>query len=939
MNQPASSGSSGAAVGSFPLPRLPSAGRVWSRTVDVLSVLTLLFTLDQLTILLGDFWLLESVHLASVFWTNFEMGAWLYVLTLAMYAGAVVVPAFVHDLGSAGRAWLIKPGVLFATVVAYWASLEYQHFLFGVQEISFNEADPVFGKDLGFYVFELPYMWTIWWYVSGAFLVFLLASVAAAHVSTRGKSHPDAGNTAINLLGRLATGPARLGVLLTGLMLAIALFLGRYGLLTADNVASSVHVGAEYIDVTGLFSTLNYLNLTALLALAVTVVLVSLLRHWNGLATGRAPKQAPWLARHAAYLLLGIVGFDFMFRGLIEVRDQFAVQPNEPVIQLEYIKRHVAATRRAAGLENVERIEYRPNGPGAPLPDPEVLINSAALRNAPLWPGFVSQLERLLDPQHAQRILQTGGDSVIYGPTMDQFQQEQKLRTYYRFEGVDNVRYTIDGEQRLLVSGVRELPMHAAEPWLSYFGQRFVLYTHGFGLAAAPAYEVTEEGGVNFISREIPAVTTAAPLKVDNERVYYGEGAATMSFSNVDQMKELDFPSAQGRSEIWLPEGETTSVPLDSIWKRLGIGWRSGHPIELVFSDLIKDTTRVHFYREPLRRLERIAPFLYFDTNPYAVAADGRIVWMVNAMTTSNDYPYALHGELGDKADQRSKYSHPTRFVNYIEDSVKATVDAYTGQVTFYQMNNSPVVATWAAAYPGLFTPISQMPVALRDQITYPLQFFHFQFDDVYILYHMEDPMYFFNLEDMWDDVDEVLGPVLADGKAITFSVEPYQLILNTGGFLPKSERKTQYTMLAAFTPEVARNLRAIPLVYQDWPDYGKLAVLEIPKGMYVMGTEQADSAIDQDPEISQQFALWTRRGMEVIRGHTITIPFENEVMYVEPIFLRSSQNPVSQLKRVVVVFREQVAMAPTLQAALNDVLNKIGGDAKTLAQAPGRPK
>ena len=246
---------------------------------------------------------------------------------------------------------------------------------------------------------------------------------------------------------------------------------------------------------------------------------------------------------------------------------------------------------------------------------------------------------------------------------------------------------------------------------------------------------------------------------MENPRVYYGEGSATMAFSNVDRMKELDYPTAQDRAETVLPAGAPIGVPVDSLVKRLVFGWRSGKFFELVFSDLIQDTTRVHYYRTPLERIDRVAPFLFLDSNPYAVAVDGGIQWIVNAMTTTDRYPYSFPEELGDKSDERSAFPRPERLVNYIEDSVKATVDAYTGRIHFYKIRNSPIVDAWSKIYPGLFLPAAQMPAGVARQLTYPTQLFHIQFDDLYIYYHMKDPMYFFNMEDMWDDGDEVLGP------------------------------------------------------------------------------------------------------------------------------------------------------------------------------------
>ena len=216
------------------------------------------------------------------------------------------------------------------------------------------------------------------------------------------------------------------------------------------------------------------------------------------------------------------------------------------------------------------------------------------------------------------------------------------------------------------------------------------------------------------MSYDIPSKVKYAEFDVKEPRVYYGEGSATMAFSNVHGMKELDYPTDQDRAEIYLPETEKTGVHIDSLWKRIVFGWRSGKFWELVFSDLITNETRAHYIRTPVDRLARIAPFLFYDSNPYAVAVDGRIVWLVNAMTTSDRYPYSLIEELGDKSDERSPFPRPTRWVNYIEDSVKGTVDAATGKITFYKIKDGPVVRAYEKIYPGLFTPADKMPEGVR---------------------------------------------------------------------------------------------------------------------------------------------------------------------------------------------------------------------------------
>jgi len=925
MSQDTLAGSGAAHWSAVGLPYLPSPARLWTRAFVLGLALVVLYSLDRLSVLLGDYWLLQALEVESVFWTNFRVGAWLWLIGFLVFMAAAVLPVLTLDIGRVRKSALIVPGVATAAVAAMALSSHFDAFLLGSQDVAFERTDPVFGRDLGFYVFDLPYIWVVFTFAVLAAKTNLIFALICSAIQVReDRGNGWASRTMPERIGLLATFPVRLGVLVAGVLASVGLWLGRYELLLKDNKDSSVYVGADYVDVTGLLSNLNYIYLSILVVLGIAGIVFVVLTRWHQQAGGRSDREQGTSLRPFGLALLGLVLLDFAFKAGVELRDAVFVKPNEPVIQLDYIGAHIAATREGARLEGVERKSYLPGRPGDPLPPMELLLDSPAMRNMPLWPGFSSYLERLLDPQHADRVLLTEGDPMVYGPTLEHFQQKQKLRAYYRMIGVDFTRYDIDGEQRMVVSSVRELPLYEPQPWLGYFGQRYMLFTHGFGMVMAPASEVSSDGGPAFVSYNIPGQYQWPEIALENERIYYGEGSATMAFSNVDRMQELDYPTEQDRAEIVLDETETTAVAVDSIWKRLVFGWQSGRMVEFLFSDLITEQTRVHFYRRPIERLERIAPFLFFDSNPYAVSADGRIQWMVNAMTTSDRFPYARYGELGDKSDQRSPFPVKHRWINYVEDSVKAVVDAYSGAVSLYRLGDDPIIETWAQVYPELFKDISEMPNALKSQLTYPIQLFHYQFDDLWIYYHMNDPMYFFNLEDMWDDGDEVLGPIIDDGKSIRFSIEPYPLILETGGLLPASGRDTQYASLMLFTPEKALNLRGIPIVYQDWPDYGRRTVLEVPKGTYVLGPEQADSLIDQDPEISSRFALWNRRGMDIIRGHTFMLPYSDEVVYIEPIFLRSRQNAVTQLHKVAVVFRERVAMADTVEQALSSIYEQI---------------
>ncbi|MFC1765953.1 UPF0182 family protein [Planctomycetota bacterium] len=926
------------------IPRALSASFLWSRVLTVAWIVLAIYLFDQLTHLFLNKWLLESLGHVAVFWTNFRMGAWLYVIGMLAYGGAIIVPAYLHPLPGWGRRLALQIGITVGLMGGYWLALNYHDYLFCVGE-SFGETDPVFGKDLSFYIFSLPALWVTWYALLYLGLCAVASSLCCAFASRVDTVEPPEEMSRFALffylIGTRVTMATTVFCWLVG---ATGIWLSRYSLLIRDNYDSSIYNGAEYIDVVGFFSTLNYLNFSTLVFLGMPINTILVLRYFrrvverNPLPKGRRELLMTYNQAPMRLMVGGMLLADFAFKGIVTIRDVVAVRPNEPVIQLPYIQRHVDATRKGYLLDQVETVDFVPKDPGDPLPDLATFLDDPAIKNAPLWPGFTSYLERLIDPQHAERVLQTGS-SMIYGPSLETVKQQQQLRLYYDFLGVDAVRYRIDGKLKMLMSAVREAPLWEPEPWLHFWGQRFMLFTHGYGLVMAPTAGMTAEGEPEYVSYDIPSKTAWPEITPEENRIYYGEGSATMGFSNVDQMKEVDYPTDQGWAELWLGEDNPAGVRIGSLWKRIILGWRSGRFIDMVFSWLIKEDTRVHLFRTPLERLEQVAPFLYYDTNPYAVVADGRILWMVNALTYSDEYPYSQIQELGDKSDERAYVNtRELEPANYLEDSVKASVDASTGEVTFYQISDKPVIKTWAKIYPGLFTPGSEMPDSIRAQLTYPLHLFHIQFDDINIRYQMAESMYFFSEEDCWDDADEVLGPVLNQGRAITFSMEPYHCILRTGpengGVLPATRSGEQFCMTMAFTPDGSKNLRGIPVAYQDGEDYGRIFLLRIPKGHFVMGPEQADAAIDQDLTISQRIVWWNQFGSYAIRGHTTFLLVGKEILYVEPMFARSEQNAVPQIKGVSVVFRGRSYMAPTLEEAIRGVFAKIAQEGGVVQQS-----
>jgi uncharacterized protein len=927
-----------------PEPTLPPSGALFPRVLALAFVLLGLFLLDRLAIVLMDYWLLESLGFEGVFWTNFWTGTALFVLGLAAVAAAVAVPAFVTGLPRRTRRRAVALGVFAGLVAGFFFAGFYQGYLLFFKGKSFGAEDPVFGRDIGFYVFDLPAIFTTLHALVVLLLVALLSSVACAWMARP----PGTRRGPVAALGTVST-PLTLaigGVL--GVVLAAEVWFSRYSLLTKENLEASIPNGPQALDVSGFFSTKNAITLAVLVTLLTTAAVISKLRVLH--RGVQAPADPRWRSKlrpaALAWALLPAAIVEVAFLGFMAIRANTEITPNEPAVQFPYIQRHIDATNTAYGLDEVEVVPFTPKGPGDERTGLGKFFDSPTVQNAPLWPGYHSRLERLIDPEYVDRVLETGGDTTIYGPTLDTYQQQEKLRPYYDFMDVDTVRYRVNGEQRLFASAVRELPLIEPQPWLAWWGQRFVVFTHGYGLVMSELSGVDQSGEPVYASRGIPSQATSPELAVRNQAVYYGEGAGSVGYSNVRRIKEHDYPTEQGRAQISYPEDVDAGVKIDSPLKRLVFGWKSRQLVDILFSDLIDSDSRIHYFRQPLDRIRHIAPFLYLDTDPYAVATPGGIQWMVNGMTTTDRYPYSAMGELGDKSDRRTPLDQPTRMVNYVADSVKGVVDAYTGKVRLYKWQSEPVVDTWASIYPDLFEERETMPARLRDQVQYPVQLMHIQFDDLYIYYHQKDALTFFSQEDLFDDGDEVVGPILDEGEAISFSIEPYYWLAETGRDLPASSSRTQFAMSTIFTPENAVNLRAIATAYMNGEDYGKLSILEVPKGKFFPGPEQADSAIDQDAFISQQIGLWTRLGLEVIRGHTTPLVVAGEVLYIEPLFIRSKQNPIPQLKRVIVVLRGQAGMGRNMREALKAAMEgpptaplrpgpELGGVSSSDAQAP----
>jgi len=905
------------------LPAVPPPSRVWRSLRFWITLAGLWLIVSAVPGLIVRYWFLTSVGQAGIFWTNLGAQLALFAAGTALFALATAGPIRGYAASPALRQASVHVGVWIGILAGWLWSQQYERYLLAFSGGSFGETDPVFGHDVGLYVFTLPAVRTTLSVLTALALVWAAASIIGRLDRLR-SGEPQAGTlTFRGMLSLLVTNGLNAAAFLLGLSLVAQTFLARYSLLFKDNGDTGVRTGAAYLDVEGVFSTLNMINISTFVELVVMAACGYILYRVGRPGSDRRSSilRVP-LTAIASVLILDLA----FFLGVV-VTNHLVVSPNEPSIQTPYIERHIAATTRGYRLSDVETVDWRP--PQAPLPA-ERLLASRTVRNAPLLPGWVSSLEEPPDVQHVERV-RAAGSTLVYGPMLQIYEQEQQLRPYYKFISVDTVRYRVDGEKQMFVSAARELPtLGFAGPreWLRHWGSAALMLTHGFGLVMSPANKLNPEGGPQYVASNIPPTVSHSAFEAE-PRIYFGEGAKDdYILTNIRHLEELDYPTRQFRNESVFAPPAPSGIAVDSVLKRVVLGLHTKDLNQFFFSQFVDgDRTTVHIFRTPLQRIATIAPFLFLDSNVFAFVADKKVLWMANGLTTTDAYPYSFRERLGDKADERAVERMPERTVNYGEDSVKITMDAYTGQVRFYRITDDPIVAAWSRIYPGLFEPASAMPESVSAQLTYPLQWFHIQFDDIYKRYHQQHPIEFYNAEDLWDDADEVVGSIgrglteFGTGDQTTFSYEGYDALLDPAD-LPATASigapgDLQFAKLMPFTPEGARNLRSLVVALQDPGNYGRLLNLRVPQGVFLHGPEQADTLIDDDSQVNQQITLWVRHGSEVVRGHTLLLPVAGDLVYIEPLWIVSLQNQLPQMKLVSVVYRGRTTMATTLPEAL----------------------
>ncbi len=571
-----------------------------------------------------------------------------------------------------------------------------------------------------------------------------------------------------------------------------------------------------------------------------------------------------------------LVGFVWIYPGIVE---QYAVKPTELSKETPYILNNIKFTREAFGLNKV-RVEPFPVDQSLTYQD--IIENQSTIENIRLWDRR---------------------------PLIQTYKQLQEIRLYYDFNSVQVDRYHFDKYTEVALAA-RELPVSQIPARARTWVNEHLIYTHGYGVVMNPVNKIMEDGMPDLIMKDIPPITTT-PLTLKQMAIYYGEETDQYVLVNTNA-KEFDYP--KGDKNVYTDYKGDGGVRISSLLRRIVYAWKFSD-LKILLTGYLTSQSRIMFYRNITERDQTIAPFLSYDSQPYlVVGTDGQLYWIHDAYTTSNMFPYSepyLQNQNGSS-------------FNYINNSVKVVINAYNGDVSYYVINpNDPIVQTLQKIYPKLFKPFSEMPDFLKSHIRYPTDLFNIQ-TQMYNVYHMTDPKVFYNQEDYWAVPD-------ASGENNTRTkMFPYYVIMRLPGTTDE-----ECILMLPLTPSKKDNMIAWMCARCDVPNYGELIVYTLPKDKLVYGPIQIEGRINQKPDISAELTLWGQHGSQVFKGNLLVIPISNSFIYVEPVYLQSQEGQIPELKRVIVINKDQIEMRQTLDEALQAIFNPSGLQDSTMVQ-PG---
>lgn len=727
----------------------------------------------------------------------------------------------------------------------------------------FGEVDPLFGKDLSFYFFTLPLLKEAFGVIVSCFFGMVILTLAyTAYILYREKDFRIQTEENINdpREGLKAVGKTFLDLASK----QIGLFLGLFFLLLAFSAFieryEMLYGGTGMVYGAGASDMTIGLKVIYLkIGLCVVIAITSLI-------AGFKKNYKMMIGGPLCFVALVIVG------GLVQVGYEYAVVvPNQYTKEAPYIEKNISSTQKAYGLDKVEIKEFSPT---QEITAEDIAENKVTIENIPI------------------------NDQ---SPTKDMYNSLQGIRNYYKFYDVDVDRYFLDGTYTQVFLGTREMENEALPEDARTWVNQHLKYTHGFGIAMSPVNKTNSVGQPELAVKDIPPQTEFKSLDIEQPRVYYGEGDYDYAITNA-ATPEFDYPEGENNQEVYY-EG-TGGIKLTP-FNRLAFALYYQSP-EMLLTSEITNESRILIHRNVMDRVRKIAPFLEYDNDAYMVLAEGKQYWIIDGFTTSNRYPYAQpYNDAGQ---------------NYIKNPVKIVVDAYNGDVTFYKVEDEPMMETYNRIYPGLVKDISEMPEGLKEHIRYSKTLFDIQ-ADVYKTYHMTNPQVFYNKEDQWETANQFFGTSKEE-----VAVDSAYTIMK----LP--DRDTEFMLTTAFTPRNKDNMNAWLAGVSDGDQYGKLLLYQFPKQQLVYGPMQIEQRIDQNTTISPQLTLLSQQGSRVLRGNLMTIPIENAVIYVEPIYIQASsgENNLPEMKKVIVSYQNEIVMADSLEQGLEQIFDYDSGEDTT---------
>lgn len=780
-----------------------------------------------------------------------------------------------QDWVSARRRWFeIGVAGLMGLFVGAGASGWWSNVLLYLNEVGFGVEDPIFGRDMAFYIFRLPVYRDALGFAFQLLIITILVSVGA-HYLFGGIRWGE------NRLPEVESGVrSHLSVLLAAVAIlkAVAYRLDTYDLLYSTRGAI---FGASYTDVIAHRPALTLLSAISLFAAGLLL--------WN---LRRGGWTLPVVAG-GLWLVVSVV-----VAGVIPAAiERFRVQPDQFNKERPYIDHHIDFTLEAYGLGE-GKVEIRDFASSPDLTADDIAANQATISNVRLWdPG-------VLTPAYSQL---------------------QAIRPYYQISTVDTDRYVIEGDLTQVMIAARELDSDdlPAEGWVN----EKLVYTHGFGEVISRANDVNPTTGEPaFLVRDVPPRSSVPELETAQPRIYFGEAADTGSYVIVGtDQQEVDFPSGEGDSVVRNTYSGQGGVRLSNVAVRAAMALRFGD-LNTLISGLLNTDSKVLMVRNVVDRLKQVAPFLHADADPYLALIDQRLVWIVDLYAVADRYPYSQ-----PMIDSRLSIRSPLpRHLNYIRNSVKAVVDAEDGTMELYVLEEAdPLTLAYRNVFPGVFTDGSEMSDELRNHLRYPEDMFRIQ-SDIYATYHQLDAQDFFQDEDKWEipldpstsDRPLIRGDTIDQQRQVRQETKlslPYYLLMKLPG-----EENLSYLILQSFNPASRQNMTAFMVAKSDPGEYGKIVDYRLPRGQLINGLQQISTRIDQDPVISQQFTLLGQQGSEIIRGNMLVVPVEESLLFVQPIYLRGEQVLLPEFKRVVVVFGE--GTPPIMRESLDTALEEIFG-------------